>query len=193
MASEDIEISVRGRNVRVLGIRVGERTVFIRPGWLRVAEIKDAAWLEDDASADPEACIAGLRGAKLSADLFTFSQKPPDVIPRYPYFMEWDNVAGISTTNLSEWWERRIPQETRKNVRRAVKRGVVVRDVELSDSFLNGIVEINNESPVRQGRRFWHYGKSLAEVCRHSPASLQAFALRQAAGECTAREGSRDV
>ena len=166
VASVDVEISVRGRNVRVSGIRVGERIVIIRPGWLRVAEIKDAAWLEDAATADPEACIAGLREAKLSVDLFTFSQKPPDITPKYPYFMEWDNVAGISTTDFAEWWERRIPQETRKNVRRAVKRGVVVRDVELSDTLLNGIVEINNESPVRQGRRFWHYGKSRAEVER---------------------------
>ena len=166
MASEDIEISVRGRNVKVPGIRVGERIVIIRPGWLKVAEIKDAAWLEDDAVANPEACVAGLRRAKLSVDLFTFNQKPPDIVPKYPYFMEWDNVAGISTRDFPEWWERRIPQETRKNVRRAVKRGVVVRDVELSDTLLSGIVDINNESPIRQGRRFWHYGKSLADVER---------------------------
>jgi hypothetical protein len=31
---------------------------------------------------------------------------------------------------------------------------------------VRGIVDINNETPVKQGRRSWHYGKSLTEVER---------------------------
>ena len=75
-------------------------------------------------------------------------------------------MAAVDTSDFDAWWEHRIPQETRKNVRRAAKRGVVVREVELNERLLRGIVEINNETPMRQGRRFWHYGKSLAEVER---------------------------
>lgn len=164
MTIERVEISVRGRNVAVDGLRVGERLIVVSPGWLKTAEVKDGAWLGGDAVANPDACVAELRRAKLKADLFTFAQKLPEVTPKYPYFMEWDNVAAVPTSDFTAWWEHRIPQETRKNVRRASKRGVVVRAVELDDELLRGIVEINNETPVRQGRRFWHYGKSLAEV-----------------------------
>ena len=163
---ERVEISVRGRSVAVDGVRVGERVIVVWPGWPRIAEVKDEAWLEGDAVTDPDACVTELRRAKLKADLFTFAQKPPEVTPKYPYFMEWDNAAAVPTSDFTAWWEHRIPQETRKNVRRAGKRGVVIREVELDGELLRRIVEINNETPVRQGRRFWHYGKSLAEVER---------------------------
>jgi hypothetical protein len=166
VASERVEISVRGRNITVPGIRVGNRTIIVSPGWLRKAEVKDEAWVDEEVAVDPDACVAALRQAKVRVDLFTFSQKPPNVVPKYPYAMEWDNVAAIRTSDFTSWWEHSIPQETRKNVRRAARRGVVVRDAELNDEFLRGIVEINNATPVRQGRRFWHYGKSFAEVER---------------------------
>ena len=166
MTIERVDISVRGRSVAVAGVRVGERIIVVWPGWLKTAEVKDEAWLEGDAVSDPDACVAELRLAKLKADLFTFVQKLPDVTPKYPYVMEWDNVAAVPTSDFVAWWEHRIPQETRKNVRRAGKRGVVVREVALDVELLRSIVEINNETPVRQGRRFWHYGKSLTEVER---------------------------
>jgi hypothetical protein len=148
----------------VSAVRVGERLIVVSPGWLKVSEIKDEAWLAGDVVADPEACITALRRARVRVDLFTFSQKPPDVTPRYPYHMEWDNLAVIPTSDFKDWWEHRVPQETRKNVRRAAKRGIVVRDATLNDELIRGIVEINNETPVKQGRRSWHYGKSVAEV-----------------------------
>jgi hypothetical protein len=150
----------------VPAIRVGQRTIIVSPGWLRIAEVRDEAWLDEEGAVDPEVCVTAIKQAKVRVDLFTFSQKPPDVGPKHPYRMEWENVAAVDTSDFASWWEHRIPQETRKNVRRAARRGVVVRDAELSDEFLRGIVAINNETPVRQGRRFWHYGKSLAEVER---------------------------
>ena len=163
---ERVEISVRGRSVTVGGVRVGERIIVVSPGWLKTGEVKDEAWLAGEVAADPKACIGELQRAKTRVDLFTFSQKPPDVTPKYPYFMEWENLAVIPTSDFKEWWEHRLPQETRKNVRRAAKRGIVVRDVELNDELVRGIVDINNETPVKQGRRSWHYGKSLTEVER---------------------------
>jgi hypothetical protein len=166
VTTERVEISVRGRQVAVPAVRVGERIIVVPPGPLRIAEIKDEAWLAGDVVADPEACMTALRRAQVQVDLFTFSQKPPDVTPRYPYHMEWNNLAVIPTSDFKEWWEHRVPQETRKNVRRAAKRGIVVRDVELNDELIRGIVDINNETPVKQGRRSWHYGKTATEVER---------------------------
>jgi hypothetical protein len=55
-------------------------------------------------------------------------------------------------------------------VKRAEKRGVVVRTTGFDDDLVRGIKEIYDETPVRQGRPFWHYGKSL-EVIRKENAS----------------------
>ena len=166
MTIERVDISVRGRSIGVPSVRVGERRLIVSSGWLKIAEVMDEAWLGSGAIPAPDVCVAALRHSGLNADLFTFAQKLPDVTPKHRYVTEWDNVAAIPTLDFASWWERRIPQETRKNVRRASKRGVVVRNVELNEELLRGIVEINNETPVRQGRRFWHYGKSLADVER---------------------------
>src|SRR5262249_8854815 len=111
--TERVELSIRGRQVAVPAVRVGEGLIVVSPGWLKISEVKDEAWLAGDVVADPEACITALRHARVRVDLFTFSQKPPDVTPRYPYHMEWDNLAVIPTSDFKEWWEHRVPQETR--------------------------------------------------------------------------------
>jgi hypothetical protein len=38
--------------------------------------------------------------------------------------------------------------------------------VTFNDEFVSGLVDIFNEAPVRQGFRFWHYGKSFETVKR---------------------------
>ena len=49
-------------------------------------------------------------------------------------------------------------------MRRAAKRGVIVRVAPFDDEFARGIHKICNEAPGRQGRRFWHYGKDFETV-----------------------------
>ena len=39
-----------------------------------------------------------------------------------------------------------------------------MRVVPFSDELVTGIQQIYNESAVRQGRRFWHFGKDFAAV-----------------------------
>ncbi len=81
--------------------------------------------------------------------------------------MEWDNVAAIPLAGgFKDWWENRLPQEARKNARRAAKRGVTTQLVELTDDVVRGIMEINNESLVVQGRPSRHYGKDFDTVKR---------------------------
>jgi hypothetical protein len=43
---------------------------------------------------------------------------------------------------------------------------VVVREVPYDDAFVQGMSAIYNESPVRQGKPFWHYGKDIESVRR---------------------------
>jgi hypothetical protein len=41
---------------------------------------------------------------------------------------------------------------------------VDVRVVDANDDLVNGIMTIFNEIPVRQGKKFWHYGKGFETV-----------------------------
>ncbi|HEY4282953.1 MAG TPA: hypothetical protein VGM62_07795, partial [Chthoniobacterales bacterium] len=75
-------------------------------------------------------------------------------------------------TTYEDWWENKLPQVTRKNVRRGHKRGVRVEIAEFNDALVQGISCIYNETPVRQGRRFPHYGKDLATVRKENSTYL---------------------
>jgi len=66
-----------------------------------------------------------------------------------------------------------LPQESRKNVRRAAKRGVAVKGARFDDEFVKGIQRIYNETPIRQGRRFWHFGKDFDTVKRENATYLE--------------------
>jgi hypothetical protein len=54
----------------------------------------------------------------------------------------------------------------RNQIRKAEKEGVTVRETPYDDEFIRGMTAIFNEAPVRQGRRFWHYGKDFETVKR---------------------------
>ena len=79
--------------------------------------------------------------------------------------MEWDNVAAIPLDDPEKWWQG-LPQVARKNVRRAEKRGVTVSMTTLNDDLIRDIIAINDESPMRQGKPFYHYGKDFDSVKR---------------------------
>ena len=42
--------------------------------------------------------------------------------------------------------------------------GVVVRQISLDDDVIRGIMGVFNDSPVRRGKRFWHYGRDFNSV-----------------------------
>jgi hypothetical protein len=160
------EIRISGRTLYAPSAEICGRTVVVTGKRLRTAQIKDEEVVEGTSVEDPESFIAKLRESELKADVFTFTQKPPEIIPKYDYHFEWDNWAALPTTCFKDWWENRLPQESRKNVRRAAKRGVVVRVVPFDDDLVKGIHKIYNETPVRQGKRFWHFRKDLDTVRR---------------------------
>jgi hypothetical protein len=161
----ETQISVRGRQVKVPEIRVAAADIVVTGRWLRQAAVKDEEYVQGNPVPDPERTIAELKNRRTGADVFSFGQRIPDVTPRYPYPMLWDNAAAVSTSGYSEWLAR-LSQETRRNVRLAAKRGVVVRVASFDDQFVQGISGIYNETPVRHGRRFWHYGKPIETVKR---------------------------
>jgi hypothetical protein len=160
-----VEMRVRGRWIKVPAVDVNGKKVFATGKWLRTASVRGEDMSENELE-NPEAYIAKLKGnAKngLNADIFTFTQKLPATRPKYPYPVEWESVAAIHLVSFKQWWEG-LPQETRKNVRRSQRRGVAVRIKEFDDDLIQGIREVNDESPLRQGMPNGYYGKSYEET-----------------------------
>ncbi len=113
---------------------------------------------------EPEAALESLRNSNARIDLFTFIQKLSDTSPKYTYPMEWDNFAALRVSTYDGWMTKQIDFKVRNKVRKAAKNGVVVREVPFDDAYVRGIHAIYNESPTRQGKAFWHYGKDLETV-----------------------------
>lgn len=117
---------------------------------------------------DPETLLDDLRRSRARVDIFTFMQKLPDTAAKFNYPLELDNLAVLPVSTFEEWWTKQIGFKARNKAKQASKKGVVIREVPFDEDLARGIWEIYNESPVRQGRRFPHYGKSLPEVRRMS-------------------------
>jgi GNAT acetyltransferase-like protein len=160
-----VEVSVRGKWSTIPALQVGPKSIIVKGRWLRVASIHDEQWLDTEVE-DPQECVRRLQDCRrgdLAADIFTFAQKLPAVTPKYDYPMELESVAAVRLPGFNDWWES-LPQEARKNTRRAAKRGIVVTVRQLDDDLVKDIVELNNDSPMRQGTPFHHYGKTFEQV-----------------------------
>jgi len=158
MSMEKRQILIEGRNV-------------LRQGRLcRVAAVDGEGY---KFLADPESAIASLRASR-HADIFTFLQELPETSPKYPYPFEWDNLAVLTISTFEQWWSQQIGFKARNKAKQAEKKGIVIREVPFDDALARGIWEIYNEVPVRQGRRFPHYGKSFEAVRAMSATFLDS-------------------
>ncbi len=157
-------IYVKGKWTKVPALLVDNVNIIFTGKILKWASIQDEAWLKDIPLTDPQKFIYAIKQNKNKADILTFSQKLPDTEPKYGYPMEWDNVAAVPIITFEDWWEKRLPQVTRKSIRRAVKRGVSSKVVEFNDELVQGIIGVNNDTPIRQGLPNVDYGKDFDVV-----------------------------
>ena len=118
-------------------------------------------WFDD--VEHPESLIDTLK-EQIDADILTFWQRLPELEPKYSYMTEFDPIAALPITTYSNWWEKQINSAARNKVRKAQKKGIVVRTATFDDETIKGITAIFNETPIRQGRRFLHYGKDFATI-----------------------------
>jgi len=141
---------------------VRDTEIKIAGRFLRVARLdaEKFQFLEEE----PDRVVEGLRGSGVRIDLFTFLQKLSDPKPDLAYPMEMDNFAAIPISTFENWWTKQIGFKARNKAKQAEKKGVVLREVPFSDGLIHGIWKIYNECPIRQGRRFSHYGKDLQRV-----------------------------
>jgi len=123
---------------------------------------------------DPETVLDGLRKSRTRIDLFTFTQRLPNTKPLFPYPMEWDNFAAIPISTFEEWWTKQLGFKARNKAKQAEKKGLVLREIPFSDELVRGISEIYNECPIRQGRRFPHFGKDVETIHREEATYLES-------------------
>jgi hypothetical protein len=155
---------VKGKAVSVPSAQIDGRTVIATGRRLKIAAVRDEDLMECETVRDPARFVSQLKDTGLNADLFTFAQRMPDAAPKHSYHIEWENAAALPITTFSDWWKERTEYSIRKGVNRAKKAGVVVKVAEFNDELLRGILAIYNETPVRQGKAFWHYGKDLQTI-----------------------------
>jgi hypothetical protein len=151
-----------GTNMTINGKRI-----MIEGNVLRIAKLDpwfQQEWFED--VENPEMLIDALQKSKDRPDILTFWQRLPNTEPKYSYPMELDSIAALPIKSYSFWWENKIDRKVRNKVRKAQKNGVIVKPATFDDRFVRGITSIFNETPIRQGRHYLHYGKDFETVKR---------------------------
>ncbi|HEY3707151.1 MAG TPA: hypothetical protein VGL22_18970 [Terracidiphilus sp.] len=151
-------IEVAGSDIRILGRR------------LRTAKLEAEFY---HFLSDPERVIAALRGLPNGPDLFTFIQGAADPAPSFKYHMEWDNLALIPVSSFEHWWTKQLDSKARNQMRLAEKKGVVLREAPFNDELVRGIQKIYNETRIRQGRPFPHFGKDFETIYREEATFLE--------------------
>jgi len=156
-----VTVHEKGQPKIVTALQIDSTTIILKGKLVRTARLKDE-WYEE--LKKPQQVIEKLRNASRPPDLFTFWQRLPDIEPIYEYPIERVTVTAVPIRSFEDWWSKQLKSDTRNKARRATKRGVDIRRVDLSDEFVCGVMDIYNETPVRRGKPFWHYGKDFETV-----------------------------
>jgi hypothetical protein len=130
---------------------------------------------------DPELFLSQLRANSERGDIFSFVQTFSDPQPRCKYYYELEDVAVLELTTYDKWWKETVNDKTRNMVRKAGKKGLSIEVVNYTDDFIQGIKQVYDECPVRQGKKSRHYGKSFEVIKREHgtfPESSEFIAAR---------------
>lgn len=148
--------------VENIDVRVGGR-------FLKIARLLDEYYVtvKDPATFSPK-----LRDTGRRIDLFTFVQELHERIPKYDYHYEFDSVAVLRLSTFDNWINKQITFKPRNKLRKALKSGVQTCVVDFSDELLHGIMDIYNETPIRQGKRNRHFGKDFETLKREHATFL---------------------
>jgi hypothetical protein len=159
-------ISVKGKQREVPAFKFNDVVIIVTGKFLKMARIHDEIWLESQRLPNQDEIIKNLQGMRNRPDVFTFAQRLPDVTPRYPYYFEWENVAAAYIESYKLWFETKVDRSVRKHIRKSQREGILTKESAFDDKLVEGVCSIYNELEVRQGREFWHYGRSFDEVKR---------------------------
>jgi len=156
------ETLINGKPGYIQCVDIEGKTYAINNGLLTIVELEDE-WYED--VKNPAKVIDELKKIPgLKADIFKFWQRMPEVEPKYDYYHEFIDIAVLPVTSYDNWWNKQIKSRVRSQIRKSEKDGIEIRETPYDDDFVKGMTAIFNESPIRQGRKFWHYGKDFETV-----------------------------
>jgi hypothetical protein len=141
MLIDEIEFTVTGRLFR---------TARLRHEWCEFLD-------------NPSVTIETLHRKGTKVDLVTFLHEAYDKPAIYPFHQEPAGASVLSIKTYDDWWNN-LHFKVRNKIRKAQKSGVELRLATLDDDFAHGVEAIYNESPIRQGRTFYHYGKKAAAI-----------------------------
>lgn len=164
METDFIEVSMSGRKCKVPSINVNSRTIIAIGKWVKVASIFDEFYVASDSAPNLDSIVTTLRRWKCKPDIFKFAIYNKNTLPYAKYSMELDNLAVIPITTYNEWLQGQVKEDVKKGVRKTIKDGLNVKLCEYNDGFVLGIKSIYDETPIRQGKPFWHYNKSFEEI-----------------------------
>jgi hypothetical protein len=144
-------------------MKVANQEIAIVGRPIKVAKLRNE-WY--DFLEDPANFITELKKAKIGTHLFTFLQEVHELEPKYPFLLARDSISVLPITTYDHWLKKQINDKTRNMIRKASKNDVELRLVDTDDDFVQGVVDIYQESPTRQGMQFWHYGKDFDTIKR---------------------------
>jgi hypothetical protein len=161
MIEKKDSISLKGKKYKVNSCIIDNKNIVITGKLIKTARLK-SEWYED--IDNPEVIITELKKNNLKVDLFTFMQRLPETVPKFNYYMVWDNVAAIPIDTFDKWINSQIKRQVRNKIKKSIKQGVTVKKVTFDDDFIKGLMNIINETPIRQGHPYWHYGKDFDTI-----------------------------
>lgn len=138
---------------------IGKTEISVTGKALKIAKLRHE-WFEY--LENPPACIEEIKRAKV-ADVLTFLQEAHVPRPKYPFLQEPAHASVVEFKDFKTWWDA-LHFKARNKARKVQKTGVELRPAKLDDEFVRGVEKIYNEAPLRQGRKFTHYGKSFAQI-----------------------------
>lgn len=143
--------------------------IAINGKFIKIARIKSEGFKDVD---DVESLMSNAIKMNIKADIFTYSPHKINIELDKRYYVEKENLAIIPVSTYDHWFKKQLNCKTRNRIRKAAKNGVVIQKVPFSDEIVEGIMGIYNEIPVRQGRRFWHYGKDFETIKKENSSFL---------------------
>jgi hypothetical protein len=152
-------------------LKIGGRDISVGGRMVRVARIDGDkfCFLNEH---EPVFIMDGLQNCGTRADLFTFVQRVSETSPRHQYPWEWDNFAALPISTFDYWWTKQLGFKARNKAKQAEKKGATLREIPFDEFLVRGIWTIYNECPIRQGKRFPHYGMSLERVREYAATFL---------------------
>ena len=164
------EILWKGAPLLLDAVRAENKAFIISGNLIKTASLKNE-WQED--VSNPEEVIRTLKESPVKIDLLKFWQRIPETEAKYDYYREWEQIAAIPIHDYKHWWEKQIDAKTRNMVRKSDKKGVIIEETAFSDELARGIMDIFNQSPVRRGKPFRHYGKNFETVKKEMALDLK--------------------